>query len=226
MFHLKGEKGNYLITKIYPKKDSAINFSRIANIIQDRQNNLIVTSRADGAIKINEEALRKNDFTSSTINEIDLPTRKIKSIFISRDKTLWIGSLGNGVFFQNNSGLKFKNYQIKDYKNNSIVSNTRSIIKDDNDNLWVGTLFEGLFIYDTSNQTIVKSILNGKSIFALSKIDNKHILVGASDGLYLVTFKKNNYITKKLNTNNETNPIVFSIAHVNNHYWLEPTIIS
>jgi signal transduction histidine kinase/ligand-binding sensor domain-containing protein/DNA-binding response OmpR family regulator len=220
LFHLKGNRGSYLVTKIYPKKDSDINFSRIANIIQDHQNNLIVTSRADGAIKINKEALRKNDFTSSTITAIDLPTRKIKSIFISRDKTLWIGSLGNGVFFQNNSGLKFKNYQIKDYKNNSIISNTRSIIKDDNGNLWVGTLFEGLFIYDTSNQTILKSILNGKSIFALSKIDNKHILVGASDGLYLVTFEKNNYSTKKLNTNNKTNPIVFSIAHVNNHYWL------
>lgn len=220
LFHLKQDKGNYLATKIYPKKDSAINFSRIANIIQDHQNNLIVTSRADGAIKINEEALRKNEFTPSSIAAIDLPTRKIKSIFISRDKTLWIGSLGNGVFFQNNSGLKFKNYQIKDYKNNSIISNTRSIIKDDYGNLWVGTLFEGLFIYDTDNQRIVKSLLNGKSIFALSKIDNKHILVGASDGLYLVTFEKNNYITKKLNTNNKSNLIVFSIAHVKNHYWM------
>ena len=65
LFHLKQDKGNYLATKIYPKKDSAINFSRIANIIQDHQNNLIVTSRADGAILINKEALRKNDFNSS-----------------------------------------------------------------------------------------------------------------------------------------------------------------
>ena len=220
LFYLKVNKGNYLATKIYPNKDSSNNFSRIANIIHDHQNNLIVTSRADGAIKINKEALRKNDFTSLTINAIDLPTRKIRSIYISRDKTLWIGSLGNGVFFQNNSGLKFKNYQIKDYKNNSIVSNTRSIIKDDSGNLWVGTLFEGLFIYDTANQTIVKSILNGKSIFALSKIDNKHILVGTSDGLYLVTSENNNYITKKLNANNKANTIVFSITHVKNHYWL------
>ena len=220
LFHLKVDKGNYLASKIYPKNDSTINFSRIANIIQDHKNNLIVVSRANGAIKINNEALRKNNFTSTTITAFDLPTRKIKSIYISRDKTLWIGSLGNGVFFQNNSGLKFKNYHIKDSKNNSIISNTRSIIKDDYNNLWVGTLFEGLFIYDTTNKIILKSILNGKSIFALSKIDKQHILVGTSDGLYLVTFTKNNYITKKLNINNKINPIVFSIAHVNNHYWL------
>ncbi len=220
LFHLKSVKGNYLASKIYPKKDSEINFSRIANIIQDHQSNLIVTSRANGAVKINKEALRNNVFNSSAISAFDLPTKKIKSIYISRDKTLWIGSLGNGVFFQNNSGLKFKNYHIKENKNNSIISNTRSIIKDDYNNLWLGTLFEGLFIYDTTNNKIVKSILNGKSIFALSKIDNQHILVGASDGLYLVTFTKNNYTTKKLNTNNNINPIVFSIAHVNNHYWL------
>ena len=220
LFHLKEDKGNYFASKIYPKKDSNINFSRIANIIQDHQNNLIVTSRANGAILINNEALRKNDFNSSTITAFDLPTRKIKSIYISRDKTLWIGSLGNGVFFQNNSGLKFKNYHIKDSKNNSIISNTRSIIKDDYNNLWIGTLFEGLFIYDTNNKIIVKSILNGKSVFAFSKIDNQHILVGTSDGLYLVTHTKNNYSTKKLITNNKINPIVFSIAHVNNHYWL------
>ena len=220
LFHLKAVKGNYLISKIYPKIDSEINFSRIANIIQDHQSNLIVTSRANGAIKINKDALRNNVFNTSTITAFDLPTKKIKSIYISRDKTLWIGSLGNGVFFQNNSGLKFKNYHIKENKNNSIISNTRSIIKDDYNNLWLGTLFEGLFIYETTNNKIVKSLLNGKSIFALSKIDNQHILVGTSDGLYLVTFTKNNYTTKKLNTNNKINPIVFSIAHVNNHYWL------
>ena len=220
LFHLKAVKGNYLATKIYPKKDSEINFSRIANIIQDHQSNLIVTSRANGAVKINKEALRNNVFNSSAISAFDLPTKKIKSIYISRDKTLWIGSLGNGVFFQNNSGLKFKNYHIKENNNNSIISNTRSIIKDDYNNLWLGTLFEGLFIYDTTNNKILKSILNGKSIFALSKIDNQHILVGTSDGLYLVTFTKNNYTTKKLNTNNKINPIVFSIAHVNNQYWI------
>jgi signal transduction histidine kinase/ligand-binding sensor domain-containing protein/DNA-binding response OmpR family regulator len=220
LFHLKSVNGNYLASKIYPKIDSEINFSRIANIIQDHQSNLIVTSRANGAIKINKEALRNNVFNSSTITAFDLPTKKIKSIYISRDKTLWIGSLGNGVFFQNNSGLKFKNYHIKENKNNSIISNTRSIIKDDYNNLWLGTLFEGLFIYDTTNNKIIKSILNGKSIFALSKIDNQHTLIGASDGLYLVTFTKNNYTTKKLNTINNINPIVFSIAHVNNHYWI------
>ena len=219
LFHLKEIKGNYLVTKIYPKNSSSVNFSRIADIIQDHQNNLIVTSRSDGAILIPKEVLKNNSFATAAINFIDLQIKKIKSIYQSRDKTLWIGSLGNGVFFQNNSGLKFKNYQIIDKKNNSIVNNTRSILKDAYGKLWMGTLFEGIFIYDITNQNS-HTILSGKSVFALSKIDNNHTLVGSSDGLYLVTFDNSNFSAKKLNTNLQFNNIIFSITHVKNQYWL------
>ena len=219
LFHLKEIKGNYLVTKIYPKNSSSVNFSRIADIVQDHQNNLIVTSRSDGAILIPKEVLKNNSFATTAINFIDLQTKKIKSIYQSRDKTLWIGSLGNGVFFQNNSGLKFKNYQIIDKKNNSIVNNTRSILKDAYGKLWMGTLFEGIFIYDITNQNS-HTILSGKSVFALSKIDNNHTLVGSSDGLYLVTFDNSNFSAKKLNTNLQFNNIIFSITHVKNQYWL------
>jgi signal transduction histidine kinase/ligand-binding sensor domain-containing protein/DNA-binding response OmpR family regulator len=219
LFHLKEIKGNYLVTKIYPKNNSSVNFSRIADIIQDHQNNLIVTSRSDGAILIPKEVLKNNSFATTAINFIDLQTKKIKSIYQSRDKTLWIGSLGNGIFFQNNSGLKFKNYQIIDKKNNSIVNNTRSILKDAYGKLWMGTLFEGIFIYDITNQNS-HTILSGKSVFALSKIDNNHTLVCSSDGLYLVTFDDSNFSAKKLNTNLQFNNIIFSITHVKNQYWL------
>ncbi|KAB1155481.1 hybrid sensor histidine kinase/response regulator transcription factor [Flavobacterium luteum] len=220
LYHVKENKGAYLVSKIYPKNSSTNRFSRISNIIQDRNNSLIVTSRGDGAILIPKELLKTNNFANSAINPINLQTQKIKSIYLSRDKTLWVGSLGNGIFYQNNSGLKFKNYQIKDKKNNSIVNNTRSISKDSFGNLWMGTLFEGVYIYDTTNQKLVNNLFNGKSVFALSKIDNNHILAGTSDGLYVVTFDKNNFSTKKLNTDNKINAIIFSITHAKNQYWI------
>jgi signal transduction histidine kinase/ligand-binding sensor domain-containing protein/DNA-binding response OmpR family regulator len=220
LYHLKENTGSYTVSKIYPKKNSTTSFSRISSIIQDRDNNLIVTSRGNGAILIPKELLKTNNFTNSTINPIDLQSQKIKSIYLSRDKTLWVGSLGNAIFYQNNSGLKFKNYQIKDKKNNSIVNNTRSIIKDSSSNLWMGTLFEGIYIYDTTNQKVVQNLFSGKSVFALSKIDNNHILAGTSDGLYVVTFDKNNFSTKKLNTDHKIDAIIFSITHFKNHYWV------
>jgi signal transduction histidine kinase/ligand-binding sensor domain-containing protein/DNA-binding response OmpR family regulator len=220
LYHLKENKGTYLVSKIYPENNSTIKFSRISNIIQDRDNNLIVTSRGDGAILIPRELLKNKNFINNAISPIDLHTKKIRSIYLSRDKTLWVGSLGYGVFYQNNSGLKFKNYQIKDKNDNSVINHTRSIIKDSFGNLWMGTLFEGVFIYDTSNQKVVKNLLNGKSVFALSKIDKNHILAGTSDGLYVVTFDKNNFSIKKLNTDNKIDAIIFSITHAKNQYWI------
>jgi len=220
LYHLKDNKGSYLVTKIYPKNSTSINFSRITDIIQDSQNNLIVTSRSDGAILIPKDALEKSDFTTVPINSIDLQTQKIRSIYLSRDNTLWVGSLGNGIFFENNSGLKFKNYQIRDEKNNSVINNTRSILKDTYGRLWMGTLFEGLCIYDINSQKTQRTLLDGKSIFALSPIDNNHILVGSSNGLYLVTFDKNNFTTKKLNVTPKIDNVVFSITHANNNYWI------
>jgi len=220
LYHVKENKETYLASKIYPKNNSAVHFSRISSIIQDRDNNLIITSRGNGAIVLPKELLKNNNFSNSAINPIDLQTQKIKSIYLSRDKTLWVGSLGNGVFYQNNFGLKFTNYQIKDKINNSIVNNTRSIVKDSFGNLWMGTLFEGVYIYDTTNQKVVKNLFNGKSVFALSKIDNNHILAGTSDGLYVVTFDKSNFSTKKLNTNHKIDAIIFSITHAKNQYWV------
>lgn len=220
LYHLKESKGKYIVTKVYPKNNTLNNFSRISNIIQDQENNLIVTSRSDGAFVIPKDNLDKNKFNLIKTTPFDLHTLKIKSIYLSRDKTLWIGTLGNGVFYHNSADLRVKNYQIKNKKNNLIINNTRSIIKDIYGRLWMGTLFEGLFIYDTNNQKVQKILLNKKSIFSLSRIDNNHILVGSDNGLYMITYDRNNFTTKKLKANPDINNIVLSITHINKKYWI------
>ncbi|WP_026777285.1 hybrid sensor histidine kinase/response regulator transcription factor [Polaribacter sp. Hel_I_88] len=220
LYHIREEKGKYITIKIYPKKNSSNKFSRITNIIKDYENNILVTSRSDGTIIISEDEIKKKDLSQIKINSLELYTQKIKSIYQSRDKTLWIGSLGNGVYFQNKSGLKFKNYQIKDKINSPVVNNTRSITKDSFGRLWLGSLFEGLYIYDATNTKVEKLLLNDKSIFSLCKIDDTHILVGSSDGLYLINYDKTNFVAKKLLTNNNIESVIFSITHSENQYWV------
>lgn len=218
LYLLKEVKGKFSSIKIYPNNNTNKVFSRITEIIHDNLNNLIVASRSDGAITIPKKELVQKKFI--TINKIDLESQKIRSIYLSRDNTLWIGTLGNGVYFQNDSGLKFKNYHIKDESNNSIINNTRSITKDYYNRLWTGTLFEGLFIYGSNNQNLQTTLLSGKSIFALSKIDKNHMMVGSSDGLYIVTYDEANFAIKKLILNIKTKTVVFSIAKVKNQYWI------
>ncbi len=223
LFQIKENKGVYSSLKVYPQNTTAA-FSRITDIIQDNKKDLWVTTRRNGVFKIPMESLKSNKISPITISESELPSNKLKSIYQSRDNTIWLGSFGNGIFFKNNSGIKFKNYQLSDELTTSspISSNNyiRSIIKDSYNRLWLGTLFGGLYIYDKETQKNIKLLLNNLSIFALSEIDKTHIWAGTSDGLYLITYDNSNLKAEKQLLGNEIQGTVFSISSKSNKYWI------
>ena len=223
LYQLKESKGNYSTIKIYPQKTNSI-FSRITDIIQDDKSKLWIISRSDGVIAIPKEKLEKNTFVPITFDEFEIPSKRIRSIYKSRDNTLWLGSLGRGAFFYNSSGIKFKNYQFSNELNNSSNSSlnnySRSISNDRYNRLWFGTLFEGLFIYDREKEKIIKYLLNNLSIFSLSEVDKNHYLAGTSDGLYLITHDKDKIKTDKVLIDNKVEGVVFSICKKSNKYWI------
>jgi signal transduction histidine kinase/ligand-binding sensor domain-containing protein/AraC-like DNA-binding protein len=218
LFKLIEEKGKYIPIKVYTNINNS--FSLITDIQQDNSSNLWISSRSDGVIFIPKSELNKNVISVSKINENSLSTNRIKSIYTSRDNTIWLGSLGNGVFYSNNAGLKFQNYQLSVNLNNPAVNYTRAISKDIFNRLWFGTLFEGLFVYDPKNQQVVKSLLSRKSVFSLVIIDNSHYLVGCTDGLYIISFTKDSYAIEKLNTNNQIKGPIFSVTNKADKIWI------
>ncbi len=223
LYKIKENQGKYSTVKVYPKKTNS-SFSRITDIIQDDKNRLWVTSKSDGVVVIPEENLKKNIFTPIISSELQIPSKRIRSIYKSRDNTLWLGSLGSGIFYYNPSGIKFNNYQFSNQLNNESYSSlnnySRSISKDSYNRLWFGTLFEGLFIYDTQKKLFIKYLLNNFSIFSLCEIDNNHYLAGTSDGLYVVAYDKYNISSTKVNLGNQVQGVVFSICKKINKYWI------
>jgi signal transduction histidine kinase/ligand-binding sensor domain-containing protein/DNA-binding response OmpR family regulator len=223
LFQIKESKGLYTTLKV-STKDPNISFSRITDILQDEKKNLWVTTRGNGVFVIPKEGLEKNNFLPIKISESEIPSNKIKSIYQSRDNTLWLGSLGSGIFYKNSAGIKFKNYQITyDANNLSVISPNnyiRTIAKDTYNRLWLGTLFEGLYIYDLEKQKNTKFLLKNLSIFALSEIDKKHFLAGTSDGLYLITYDKENITAEKQFLGNGIQGTIFSICNKSNKYWI------
>ena len=220
LYKIFEEKGKHTLTKIYPTKTSNNSFSRITDILQDKTSDLWVSSRSDGVIIIPRSELSKNVMSVIKLHENSLSSPKIKSLYKSRDNTLWLGSLGNGVFYYNSSGLKFTNYQLADKTNNPAVNYTRIISKDKFDRLWFGTLFEGLYVYDANRKLVIKSLLSKKSVFALNPIDNSHYLVGSNDGLYLITFNKENFKSERLNDNGQIKGPIFSICNKDDYFWI------
>jgi len=217
LYRIIKNKGKYTSTRIYPTPNNSDNFLRITDILQDNEKNLWITSRSNGVIIIPKEDLENKILKPNKLSKYVLQNQKIRSIYISRDNTLWLGSLGNGVFFYNRSGIKFKNYQITENSSNTSV---RSIYKDSFNRLWLGTLFEGLYIYDIEKHEVIKSLFKNTSVFALSEIDDKHLLAGSSSGLYLISYNRENITAEKISLNNEIISIVFSICKKSNRYWI------
>jgi len=223
LYQIKENKGIYSSLKSYTQNTNA-SLSRITDIIQDNKDNLWVTTRINGVFLIPKESLKNNNFSLIKISESEIPSNKFKVVFQSRDNTIWLGSFGNGVFYKNNIATKFKNYQLSNISNNasSVLSNNyiRSIIKDSYNRLWLGTLFGGLYIYDKESQKNIKLLLNNLSIFALFEIDKTHIWAGTSDGLYLITYNKENVTVEKQLLSNEVQGTVFSICSKSKKYWI------
>lgn len=220
LYKIVENKGKYNSVRIYPNKVNSNSFSRITDIVQDNVADLWVSSRSDGIIIIPKNELTKTEINPRKLSESTLSTSKIKSIFLSHDNTLWLGTLGKGVFYYNNFGLKFSNHQLSDKLNNPSVNYTRTISKDVYNRLWIGTLFEGLHIYDTSIRQVSKSLLLNNSVFAIQPLDNTHMLAGSSDGLYLITYTKNNFRAEKLNLNSSTPEVIFSICNKDSRFWI------
>jgi signal transduction histidine kinase/ligand-binding sensor domain-containing protein/AraC-like DNA-binding protein len=219
LYKIYEEKGKYIPIKVYPNKANNNTFSRITDILQDKSSDLWISSRSDGVRIIPKDELNKKEMSVVKLTKNTLPTPKIRSLYKSRDNTLWLGSLGNGVFFYNNSGLKFTNYQLGNKIKNPAVNYTRTISKDIYNRLWFGTLFEGLYVYNTQKQQVVKSMLNKKSVFAINPIDNEHYLIGCTDGLYLIKYNKESFQVEQLNKNEIKGP-VFSISTSADKIWI------
>ena len=223
LYQIKDIQGKYIPILIYSQNINP-SFSRIIDMSQDEKNNLWIISRRSGVFLILNDNLEKKKFYLQRLNETEVLSNKLRSVYKSRDNTLWLGSIGNGVFFNNTAGIKFENYKISNdlIKTAGLFStkSSRSIAKDTYNRLWVGTLLDGLHIYDLENKKEIKELLKNLSIFSLTEIDKNNYLAGTSDGLFTITYNNKNIESKKLGTNDLFNDVVFSICHKKNKYWV------
>ena len=105
LYQLRNIKGKYTPVLIYSQKINP-SFSRIIDMSQDEKNNLWIISRRSGVFLILKDNLEKKIFNLQRLNETEVLSNKLRSIYKSRDNTLGLGSIGNGVFFNNTAGIK------------------------------------------------------------------------------------------------------------------------
>jgi len=126
----------------------------------------------------------KLDNPESKINE------KITCIFETKDRDIYLGSLGNGIYLvdkenSNNGEYKFINYAVRAGLSDTSISN---ILDDENGNLWISTL-KGIYFFDTVTKRAFKfdegDGLLRSQFYKRSgcRLANQSILLGSIDGL-------------------------------------------
>lgn len=128
----------------------------------------------------------KLDNPDSKINE------KITCIFETRNKDIYLGSLGNSIYLldrnSNYGEYKFVNYAVRSGLSDSSISN---ILDDENGNLWISTL-KGVYFFDVNTKRAFKFdegdglLVPQFSKRAGCKSADHKITLGSIDGL--VTF--------------------------------------
>lgn len=175
----------------YEGTSEGLSSNFIQSIFEDSNGNLWIGHRS-GAIDILNNSQKKFHHLSLDGNE--LTGSSIMAIVESKDKSIWIGTQGDGLYklrYTNNELHEIAHYTLDQKDENSITGNIiLSLMVDNNGKLWIGTEDEGLNIFDIpkgkfyhyKTVQLDQSSLNNNSIYTIYEDATENIWIGTYAG--------------------------------------------
>jgi ligand-binding sensor domain-containing protein/signal transduction histidine kinase len=191
-------------------KDQDIN-----RIVQDREDNLFISSFGNGVFKVNH--------TTKPFGVLDhyqenngLHSNYIKSLLIDRENNVWMGSFGNGLAVLTNPIFSIFT-QLEGLSENHV----QCITKDENQTLWVSS---GKSINYSRPNTIhfeaLPSLPVEATISSLLVVDSTLYIATQGKGIWIYSIKKKKYSQWFYNnTHDLANTIHHLVADKNQNIW-------
>ena len=171
--------------------DKSISSNFIREIFEDSYGNLWI-GHWNGAIDIFNE--RRNTFDRVFVNGEKITSSTITAIVESRDKSIWIGTQGDGIYhikYENNRATVLERFSTRLTKKNRISGNIiLSLMIDNDERLWIGTEDAGLNILNINTGEINiyqvdpldHTSLNNNSIYCIQEDTNGNVWMGTFAG--------------------------------------------
>jgi len=178
---------NYIGHKSFSQ--NLIGSNSIASILQDRNNELWVGTDNDGMYR-----LEKNFKNSVHYNPPAVPNI-VSSIVELDNGEMWLGSFSQGLasFNKNTGKSTYFNNIPSSFQYNNLAIKINCMIKDQNDNLWIGTHGGGLFVFDPSTRKYIKhfgsDVISNDWISSLFMDQDQRIWIGTYKGYSIIDLK-------------------------------------
>jgi len=130
-------------------------------IARDHNGNVLIGTFLNGLYVYNEKTRKLKNYKAGA-NKYDLQSNNIWAITISRDNTIWIGTLGKGIAKFDPVSEKFYNYYSQSNVDHSISEDyISSLLVDHKNTLWVATYNGGINMLVDEEKGIFKSFKKG-----------------------------------------------------------------
>lgn len=165
----------------------AISFNVISSIVADKKQNLYFGTEG-GGITILDKKTQTTSFLTATKSS-ELSGNSIKSMFLSENRILWIGSFSDGLSAYDINSKQFVKDDISLDLRNLIRETGVYVIKKGRKNniIWLGTFGKGLIRYDTSNKTYQIIGNDNYSDNFLSSNRIRTLLIDKKDNIWIGT---------------------------------------
>jgi len=188
---------------------------------------LLVGTDGQGIKIYNKEKQRLEDSKMLSV-PFDLSRMKVHAILQDRAGNIWLGLFQKGVFLNPENPNKFNYWGHKSYHQNIIGSGcVMSLLKDKEDDLWIGTDNDGIYKLDKQGHSYHYAPgENSVPYTVMTMIDDDETIWGGSflQGLFQL-YKKTGrciYYNNRMDTTGNTaqNKIVCSMKDNHNQLWI------
>ncbi len=178
----------------------------IHTISKLNEETLLIGTSGNGLLKFNLKTEKLSNFFSGSLS-LNKEIKIVRSLYTDKQNNLWVGTDGNGVIKVEDIDSNTPNiitYKYTPGVYSSLSSNAvYAIMGDEEDNIWIGTAWNGVNILDQRNnfELISNDIEGLNPTPVLSILKNKNKLYLGSDGLGLTVFDTEKNDIKRFNKN-------------------------